>query len=104
MVYFTLYLLLIASFSVIWLFIKKDVGNDWGISEWIINYQGGFTRRGLPGEVAFIIAQTLDLKLRFVIFLFQSFFYLTYLFLIYNFFKNIKLNIYIIFARLQKND
>jgi hypothetical protein len=96
--YFTLYLLLIASFSVIWLFIKKDVGNDWGISEWIINYQGGFTRRGLPGEVAFIIAQTLDLKLRFVIFLFQSFFYLTYLYLIYNFFKNIKLNIYIIFA------
>lgn len=24
---------------------------DWGITEWIINYQGGFIRRGLPGEV-----------------------------------------------------
>ncbi|MDC1146582.1 hypothetical protein OAS84_02160 [Candidatus Pelagibacter sp.] len=96
--YFGLYLLFIGFFALIWLFIKKDVGNDWGISEWIINYQGGFTRRGLPGEVAFNIAQTFNLQLRFVIFLIQSIFYLTYLVLIYNFFKKIKINIFIIFA------
>ena len=96
--YFGLYLLCIGFFAIIWLFVKKDVGNDWGISEWIINYQGGFTRRGLPGEVAFNIAQTFNLQLRFVIFLIQSFFYLTYLILIYNFFNKIKINIFIIFA------
>lgn len=26
---------------------------NWGMSEWLINYQGGFVRRGLPGEVLF---------------------------------------------------
>ena len=96
--YFDLYLLFIAFFAVTWLFIKKDIGNDWSISEWIINYQGGFTRRGLPGEVAFNIAQTFNLQLRFVIFITQSVFYLLYLFLIHNFFKKIKINIFIIFA------
>lgn len=26
---------------------------NWGMSEWLINYQGGFVRRGLPGEALF---------------------------------------------------
>jgi hypothetical protein len=26
---------------------------SWGITEWLINYQGGFVRRGLPGEFIF---------------------------------------------------
>ena len=96
--YFGLYLLTIFIFAVFWLFIKQKIGNDWGVSEWIINYQGGFTRRGLPGEIAFNIAKTLDLKLRFVIFLLQSLFYMIYLFLIYNFFKKVKTNVVILFS------
>jgi hypothetical protein len=27
-----------------------NFSNDFGITEWMINYQGGFVRRGLPGE------------------------------------------------------
>jgi hypothetical protein len=34
-------------FSVIFLFEKHNVGNDSTISEWIINYQGGFTKEVL---------------------------------------------------------
>lgn len=30
--------------------------NDHGLSEWLINYQGGFVRRGLPGEILFQIS------------------------------------------------
>ena len=30
---------------------RHNFNSDWGISEWIINYQSGFIRRGLPGEV-----------------------------------------------------
>ena len=44
-------------------------------SDWLINYQGGFVRRGLPGEVAFHIAKFFDIKLRVVILLFQIIFY-----------------------------
>ena len=71
--YFKYYLISISVFAFIWLYLKHDVGNDSTISEWIINYQGGFTRRGLPGEIAFHIAQIFDLKLRFAILLMQIF-------------------------------
>ena len=96
--YFKYYLISISVFAVFWLYLKHSVGNDSTISEWIINYQGGFTRRGLPGEIAFHIALFLDLKLRFVILLMQIFFYLLYIFLIYKFFKKVKTNAVILFA------
>lgn len=76
----------------IFLFSKHTVGNDSTISEWLINYQGGFTRRGLLGEFAFKLALLFEAKIRFVIFLFQLFFYLIFLILIYNFIKNININ------------
>ncbi len=78
--------------SSIFLFNKHTVGNDSTISEWLINYQGGFTRRGLLGEFAFKLALLFEAKIRFVIFLFQLFFYLIFLILIYNFIKNININ------------
>ena len=96
--YFKYYLISISVFAFIWLYLKHDVGNDSTISEWIINYQGGFTRRGLPGEIAFHIAQIFNLKLRFIILLMQIFFYGLYLLLIYKFFKTIKLNGIILFS------
>ena len=96
--YFKYYLISISVFAFIWLYLKHSVGNDSTISEWIINYQGGFTRRGLPGEIAFHIAQIFDLKLRFVILLMQIFFYGLYLILIYKFFKKIKFNGIILFS------
>jgi hypothetical protein len=33
------------------------ISRDWIISDWLINYQGGFVRRGLPGETAFLLAR-----------------------------------------------
>ena len=80
-------------FSVIFLYQKHTVGNDSTISEWLINYQGGFTKRGVIGEICFQLADFFDLRLRFVIFLFQSFLYLIYLILIYFFIKNVPKNI-----------
>jgi len=39
-------------------FIRQIVGGvskeSWNITEWLINYQGGFVRRGLMGEVIFV--------------------------------------------------
>jgi hypothetical protein len=76
----------------IFLFNKHTVGNDSTISEWLINYQGGFTRRGLLGDLAFNLALIFKAKIRFIIFLFQLFFYLTFVILTFNFIKNIKIN------------
>jgi len=30
---------------------------NWVVSDWLINYEGGFVRRGLPGEVAFLLGR-----------------------------------------------
>ena len=90
--YLKIYLSSLAALSIYWLYYKSSVGNDSTISEWIINYQGGFTRRGLPGEIAFNLAKYFDTSLRFVIFIFQSVTYVFYLYLVYFFFKKTKLN------------
>ena len=96
--YFLIYLSLLFFFGIFWLYTKHLVGNDSTISEWLINYQGGFTKRGLIGEICFRIAKYFDLSLRFVIFLFQSLIYSIFLILIYRFFKNIPTNLIIIFS------
>jgi len=84
--------------AVTFLYTKHTVGNDSTISEWIINYQGGLTRRGIIGEICFHIAKFFNSDLRFIIFLFQSFFYLLFLVLTFNFFRNINNNILTSFA------
>ena len=38
--------------SFFFLEIKHDVGNDSTISEWLINYSGGFTKRGIIGQIS----------------------------------------------------
>lgn len=96
--YFFIYLSLLFLFGIFWLYIKHLVGNDSTISEWFINYQGGFIKRGLIGEICFQIAIHFDLSLRFVIFLFQSLIYSIFLILIYRFFRNIPTNLIIILS------
>jgi hypothetical protein len=96
--YFLIYISSIFLFAVFYLFEKHDVGNDSTISEWMINYQGGFTRRGIVGEICFQIANYLDLSLRYTIFIFQTFLYLVYSILIYLYIKNLPKNILTIIA------
>lgn len=96
--YFPIYLLILGFCAIIFLYTKHTVGNDSTISEWIINYQGGFTRRGLIGEISFHIAKLFNSDLRFIIFLFQVFSYLIFLYLTYSFFRNLKVNLVILFS------
>ena len=83
---------------IFWLNIKHVVGNDSSISEWLINYQGGFTRRGLGGELGIALSNLLDISLRRSIFLIQSIIHTSYLIFIYFYFKEVKLNIIQLFA------
>ena len=90
--FFLFYLLFLFIFGLIFLYDNHNVGNNWTMSEWLINYQGGFTRRGLLGDIAFNLAIFFNLKIRFVIFLLQATSYLIFLIVIYNFLKDIKIN------------
>ena len=85
-------------FAVFFLYIKHNVGNDSSVSEWLINYNGGFTRRGLGGEIAIMIANLFDFSLRQSIFFIQSLFHASYLVLVFLYLKNLKVNIIQLFA------
>ena len=93
-----IFILFNALFVTFYLYTKHSVGNDSSISEWLINYQGGFTRRGFGGELAILIANLFDVTLRKSIFFIQLTIHLTYLFLVFNYIKNIKINIFQLFA------
>ena len=43
------------------------VNDSWTIGEWLINYQGGFVRRGLLGEVIFLISDSFSITPIYVI-------------------------------------
>ena len=62
------------------------------MAEWVINYQGGFTRRGFLGEVIFKISQFTNLQLRKSFLVLQILLYFTYFYSIFIFFRNIKYN------------
>ncbi len=85
-------------FSIFYLFLKHDVGNDTSISEWLINYEGGFTRRGFGGVITFPISNYFSIPLRDTIFYLQSFLHCTYLILFLLYMRNFVLNIFQIFA------
>ena len=96
--YLFIYLTILFLFSIFFLYKKHDVSNDSTISEWLINYEGGFTKRGLIGQLSIYISEFLSLRLRDAILLFQTLLVGTYFFLVYHFLKNIHYNKIFIFA------
>ena len=96
--YFQIYVFVLIFFGVFFLYSKHDVGNDSSISDWFINYEGGFVRRGLIGELITNFSIMLSLKLRDTILIFQLLFFTSYYFLIILFCKNLLQNRLIILA------
>jgi len=96
--YFKLYLGALFLFSCIYLSNKHDVGNDSTISEWLINYTGGFTRRGLIGQICIFLANYLESNLRDIVLIFQVLLIGLYLLLIYKVTLNLKTNKLIILS------
>ncbi len=96
--YFQIYVFALIFFGVFFLYSKHDVGNDSSISDWLINYEGGFVRRGLIGELITNFSIMLSLKLRDTILIFQLLFFTCYYFLIILFCKNLLQNRLIILA------
>ena len=95
--YFKFYLIFIFLFSVLFLSQKFLYPTDWTTSEWLINYQGGFVRRGLIGEVLINIHNYSEITLRYLVFYFEILILLIFLFLIFKFFQNVYLNQFLIF-------
>jgi hypothetical protein len=96
--YIDYYLISMFFFSVIFLFEKHNVGNDSTISEWLINYQGGFTKRGIVGQISILISEQFNIHLRKSILTFQILTVGIYYLLLKKFFFDIEFNKLIIFS------
>ena len=94
----SIYLIILFAFSVFFLNEKHMGGSDSTISEWIINYEGGFTKRGLIGQICIYLSNIFDLRLRVSILIFQIIIVGIYFLFLYIFFLNLKINNLIIFS------
>ena len=93
-----IYLVSLLSFSIFFLYLKHQIGNDSTISEWLINYEGGFTKRGIIGQIAIYFSRLFDQNLRWILFIMQVTACSIYFILIYNFLKNVNYNRILILA------
>jgi len=96
--YFQIYVYALIFFGVFFLYSKHNVGNDSSLSDWLINYEGGFVRRGLIGELITNFSTMMTFKLRDSILIFQLLFFISYYFLVFLFCKNLFKNRLIILA------
>jgi len=90
--YILIYIITLLIFSYFFLYFKHLVGNDSTISEWLINYEGGFTRRGFTGQGMVLLSRFFESELRWTIFISQSFFCTFYFFLLWYLLKDLNDN------------
>ena len=88
--FFNYYIFICLVTSIFFLYHKFQFPTDWTTSEWLINYQGGFTRRGLVGEILVQINSFLNFEIRNLVFIFEIILLSTYYFYIINFFKKVE--------------
>ena len=93
-----IYLIIISFLSLYFLAGVNIVSTYNAMTEWVINYQGGFVRRGLIGELIFQISNIFNLNLRFSFLLLQSTLYIIFYFLLFELLKNLKSNYFILLS------
>ena len=65
----------------------------WQYADWVINYQSGFVRRGLPGEAIYKFSNLFYKNIQISFFIVLSLVTLGYYYLNYLYFKNLKFNL-----------
>jgi hypothetical protein len=62
-----IYLLALISTLVVSGILLIRSGRDWGYGDWLINYEGGFVRRGLVGQICFLLGKLLHVNPLYVV-------------------------------------
>ncbi len=89
----------ISSFIILGSTFNLDTNNS--VAEWIINYQGGFGRRGLAGELLLNLSLLSKIHLQKIVLYFIYFVISVFHILLFNFFKKIEFNFYLILVVLS---
>ena len=94
--YFQIFLIFLLLLGTFYFFQKYNNPIEYTISEWLINYQGGFTRRGLLGEIIHQLSKVFNFTHRELILITQITINCIYFVLIFKIIK--KLNVDLILA------
>lgn len=70
--------------------------NGYILGDWILNYNGGFVKRGLIGHLFFNISKTFNISIVNIAYVFSSLIYISSLFLFYKILKKINTNFLIL--------
>ena len=102
--YFFLFFFVVLSLISLMKIYDYSINHDmWEYGEWLINYQHGFVRRGLVGEIIFLTSKIFQNNIEIAYFIVLSLIVIIYYFLNYVLIRNIKLNfinLFIIFSPL----
>ncbi len=90
------FIIFLSTFSLLKIFNNVVNLDTYEYGEWLINYQSGFIRRGLSGEIIFQLSRLFDGNLKFTYFIILSVICLTFYRLNYILLKNIKFNFFTI--------
>jgi len=72
--------------------------NAYIAADWLINYQGGFVRRGLFGEIFFFLSNNLNISILTITYLVSSFLFFFFIFIYYQCIKkNLKFNFLLLY-------
>lgn len=95
--YFLIAILISSLIYFLWLLkLLNDFPTRYVFTDWIINYEGGYLRRGLIGQISIYLSIFFKLNIKYIFFILHFLIYLLFHFLFYKFFLNFKKN-YIFF-------
>ena len=87
-----IFFILFSIFSIIKLYDNSNNLDAWQYGEWLINYQNGFVRRGLSGEIIFFVSRIMDNNIQISFIFLLSLLCIYYYYRNYKFIRNIKFN------------
>ena len=79
-----IFFIFLSLFSIFKLYDNAINLDAWQYGEWLINYQHGFVRRGLIGEIIFLISDFFNINIQIIFLLIISIFYFFIIFLVIN--------------------
>ena len=91
--YFLIIILISSAIYSLWsIKILNDFPSRYVFSDWIINYEGGYIRRGLLGEISINLSKLLSLNIKYIFLLIHLSIYLLFHLVFYKFFSSFKKN------------
>ena len=90
-IFLPIFFSLISTYVILNIF-RSSISFDWTFQDWLINYEGGFVRRGLSGEIILRTSSFFDVQIQFTYFCILSILSLLFYLLFFDFLRKEKLN------------